>query len=144
MSLHLDVICAAVQLVARAAAVCISSYTQKMQGTVTLIPPIITHVMHQVLRVVRTSLRMYWNLSINCVPLHCSVRCTQVSPCYLKNIFETYKHWPFAPPKIGLVPLWALYFGRNGPFRRFEVPISKHGSLKNLSVFSKWAPTFLH
>ena len=35
-----------------------------MQGTVTLIPRRITKVMHQVLRIVRNSLRKYWILEL--------------------------------------------------------------------------------
>ena len=52
-----------------------------MQGTVILITSVLPHVMHQVLRFVRKSLRKYWNLSMSCLPLGCSVNCTWVSPC---------------------------------------------------------------
>ena len=43
--------------------------------------PIIPLVMHQVLRIARNSFRKYWNFSIYCLLVGCSVRCARVSSC---------------------------------------------------------------
>ena len=66
-----------------------------------MIHPTIPYVMHQVLRIVRNSFQKYWNFSIYCLPLDCSVNCTGVSPCHLKDmIFKPYRRWSLSELRI--------------------------------------------
>ena len=61
---------------------CLVLFLLEMQGNVNLNPPIIRHVMHQVLSIERNSLRKYWDFSIYCLPFGCLVNCTPDSPYY--------------------------------------------------------------
>ena len=131
MSQNLEVICAAVRLVATASATstcsqgvlwcffqqhsrlvhcfihsCSDGVNEKrhtlqhlpiMQGVVTLNPPITPHSMNEVLRIVAKNLRWHNNFSMYSSSLGCSLNCSWVCTCHLKNNLQT-------PEKNGHLP----------------------------------------